>query len=64
VVNCPAHAKHYRNDVEKVKLLLADERKTVATVQQIAFLLGENAAESEVILNSIIESYTAGKEDA
>jgi len=39
-------------------------KKNVSTVQQIAFLLGENAAESEAILNSIIESYTVGEEDA
>jgi len=32
VVNCPAHAKHYRNDVDKVKLLLADGRKTVVSL--------------------------------
>ena len=37
--------------------------KNVAVVQQIAFLLGENAAESEAILNSIIESYTVGEEE-
>ncbi|MDR2495104.1 MAG: PAS domain-containing protein [Spirochaetaceae bacterium] len=34
--------------------------KNVQTVQKIAFLLGENAAEIEAILHSIIESYTAG----
>ncbi len=32
--------------------------RNLNTVQQIAYLLGENAAESEVILNSIIESFT------
>jgi hypothetical protein len=32
-------------------------RKNVTTVQQIAFLLGENAAETELILGSIIESF-------
>ncbi|GAB1482500.1 [Fe-Fe] hydrogenase large subunit C-terminal domain-containing protein [Treponema sp.] len=31
--------------------------KNLAVVQKIAFLLGENAAESESILNSIIESF-------
>ena len=31
-------------------------RRNLETVQQIASLLGENAAESEVVLNSIIES--------
>lgn len=33
-------------------------KKNLATVQQIAYLLGENAAESEVILKSIIQSVT------
>ena len=33
--------------------------KNLAVVQKIAFLLGENAAESEAILNSIIESFAA-----
>jgi uncharacterized Fe-S cluster-containing protein len=33
-------------------------RKNLATVQQIAYLLGENAAESEVTLNAIIESFS------
>jgi len=32
VMSCPSHAKHYRNDVEKVKLLLADGRKTVVSL--------------------------------
>jgi hypothetical protein len=35
--------------------------KHLSTVQQIACLLGENAAESEVLLNSIIEIYSAEK---
>ena len=34
--------------------------KNVKTVQKIAFLLGENAAEIEAILHSIIESYSVG----
>lgn len=33
-------------------------KKNLTTVQQIAFLLGENAADSEILLNSIIESFT------
>ncbi len=33
-------------------------KKNLSTVQQIAYLLGENAAESEVLLNSIIHSIT------
>lgn len=32
-------------------------RKNLSTVQQIAFLLGENAADSEVLLSSIIKSF-------
>jgi len=46
--------------VERARELI---KKNVSTVQQIAFLLGESAAESEVILNSIIESYTVKEED-
>lgn len=37
-------------------------RRNLATVQQIAFLLGENAAESEVTLNGIIESFSSADE--
>ncbi len=33
-------------------------RNNLKTVQKIAYLLGENAAESEVVLNTIIESFT------
>jgi iron only hydrogenase large subunit-like protein len=33
-------------------------KKNLTTVQKIACLLGENAAESEIILNSIIESFS------
>jgi PAS domain-containing protein len=35
--------------------------KNVQAVQKIAFLLGENAAETEAILNSIIESHSQGE---
>lgn len=35
--------------------------KTLSVVQQIAFLLGENAAETESTLNSIIESFNDGE---
>lgn len=34
-------------------------QKNLRTVQQIAFLLGENAADSEVLLSSIIESFSS-----
>ena len=38
--------------------------KSLTAVQKIAFLLGENAAETELILNSIIDSFeTEDKED-
>ena len=36
-------------------------QKQLATTQQIAYLLGENAAESEITLNSIIESFSPPK---
>jgi hypothetical protein len=32
-------------------------RQNIETVQKIAFLLGENAAQTEEMLNSIIQSY-------
>ena len=35
----------------------------LATVQKIAYLLGENASESEITLNSIIDSFTPPKID-
>jgi PAS domain-containing protein len=38
--------------------------KNLAVVQKIAFLLGENAAESEAILNSIIDSFDDGESRA
>lgn len=38
--------------------------KNLAVVQKIAYLLGENAAETEATLNSIIESFSGGEEDA
>jgi iron only hydrogenase large subunit-like protein len=38
-------------------------QKQLATTQQIAYLLGENAAESEITLNSIIESFSPPKPD-
>ncbi|HSV56166.1 MAG TPA: [Fe-Fe] hydrogenase large subunit C-terminal domain-containing protein [Magnetospirillaceae bacterium] len=37
--------------------------KNLAVVQKIAFLLGENAAESEAILTSIIESFEVSREE-
>lgn len=41
--------------IKKAKQVI---KTNLTTVQQIAFLLGENAAESEVLLNSIIESFS------
>jgi iron only hydrogenase large subunit-like protein len=38
-------------------------QKNLATVQQIAYLLGENAAESEITLHSIIESFSPRVEE-
>jgi len=37
--------------------------KNLAVVQKIAFLLGENAAETEATLNSIIDSFSASEEE-
>lgn len=38
-------------------------RQNLETVQKIAFLLGENASQTEEMLNSIIESYKYGEEE-
>ena len=38
-------------------------QKNLSTVQQIAYLLGENAADSEITLNSIIDSFSPPKPD-
>jgi hypothetical protein len=38
-------------------------QKQLATTQQIAYLLGENAADAEITLNSIIESFSPPKSD-
>jgi len=38
-------------------------KQNIETVQKIAFLLGENAAETEELLNSIIETYRYGDDD-
>jgi hypothetical protein len=37
--------------------------KNLKTVQQIAYLLGENAADSEIILNSIVRSFSPEEVD-
>ena len=41
--------------IEKARDVIA---KNLKTVQQIAYLLGENAADSEIILNSIVRSFS------
>jgi len=46
---------HKEAMIQKAQVVI---KKNLSTVQQIAYLLGENAAESEVILNSIIQSIT------
>ncbi len=38
-------------------------RQNIETVQKIAFLLGENAAKTEELINSIIESYRYGDDE-
>lgn len=38
-------------------------KQNIETVQKIAFLLGENAAETEELLNSIIQSYKYGDDE-
>lgn len=38
-------------------------KQNIETVQKVAFLLGENAAETEALLNSIIETYRYGDDD-
>lgn len=38
-------------------------RQNLETVQKIAFLLGENASQTEEMLNSIIESYKYGEDE-
>jgi len=39
-------------------------RKNVTTVQQIAYLLGENAADTEMLLHSIVDTIHLGPPDA
>ena len=38
-------------------------KQNMKVVQQIAFLLGENASYTESMLNSIIESHSQGQEN-
>ena len=46
--------------VEKAEEVI---RKSMTTVQQIASLLGDNAAETEVVLNSIIEEFNVNNNE-
>ncbi len=39
-------------------------QKSLATVQQIASLLGENAAETEIMLNGLIEAFSVHSDDS
>ena len=39
-------------------------RKSMTSVQQIAALLGDNAAETEIMLNSIIEEFNVNNSEA
>ena len=53
-------------EVQKHKIISQAKKvidKNLSVVQQIAFLLGENAAESEAILNSIIESFSEDEDE-
>lgn len=50
---------HRKTIVNKAEQVI---RKNLESVQQIASLLGENAAETEIILNSVIEALQPSKE--
>ncbi len=47
---------------EVISRAKAVNQKNLETVQKIAYLLGENASETEEMLNSIVEFYTLAKE--
>jgi hypothetical protein len=47
---------HRAQIIEKAQQVITN---TLSTAQEIAFLMGKNAAESECILNSIIEGFSA-----
>jgi iron only hydrogenase large subunit-like protein len=57
-ITAPQNQKN--RTISQAKKVIA---KNLSVVQKIAFLLGENAAETESILNSIIDSYNDGGED-
>jgi transcriptional regulator with PAS, ATPase and Fis domain len=51
-----APAMHKSQIIAKTRSVI---QKNLATVQQIAYLLGENASETEATLDSIIQSFSA-----
>jgi PAS domain-containing protein len=53
-------AMHREQIVKRARHVIQQNLKTV---QNIAYLLGENAADSEIILNSIVESYKPEEEE-
>lgn len=57
-ITVPQHQKQ-RTITQAQKVI----EKNLSVVQKIAFLLGENAAETESMLNSIIDSYSDGEEE-
>lgn len=48
---------------EIIKRVQRINKQNIETVQKIAFLLGDNAAETEELLNSIIQSYQYGDDE-
>jgi iron only hydrogenase large subunit-like protein len=53
-------AVHKEQIIERARQVI---QKNLHTVQQIAYLIGENAAESEIALNAIVDSFTPEKID-
>ncbi len=51
---------HREQIIEKAKKVIMTN---LTTVQQIAFLLGESASETEILLNSVIDSFEHDKND-
>jgi uncharacterized Fe-S cluster-containing protein len=58
VQDVTAPAVHKDRVIRKAQEVI---HKQMETVQKIAYLLGENAADSQVSLNAIIESFSAGQ---
>ena len=53
--------KGAEKDIASIRKAREVIQRSLATTQEIARLLGENAAASEITLNSIIESFTPAK---